>query len=104
MWNKLTEILKGIPCTVRIAFRDGTKTEWAKSLFLPTQGYGETGKYGPFRLADVAAVEINPIEIRRVGRLVPDRKIDHTQVLVSALQSAQIDSKRDAAGTILIRV
>ena len=75
---------------VRIVFQDGTVTNWSNWLTFPSDGYGEITVVGPFLLRDVSRVEVNPVELRKVGRLIPEKEIDHSDELRDALTKFRI--------------
>jgi hypothetical protein len=91
MWQKISLIIKQLTLLVRVGFEDETVSEWSKWLTFPSDGYAEIQVTGPFLIRKVSYIEINPIEIRRVGRLVPDREIDHSKKLEEYLTNAEIE-------------
>ena len=69
----------------RTKFRDEpTPSRWGWFL-VPVQGYVESSAYGPLPVREVEWVEIDPIEQRHIGRLVPPKIIDHTAELLQQL-------------------
>ena len=61
-----------------------TPSKWGWFL-VPTPGYVESSAYGPVPSREVEWVEIDPIEQRHIGRLVPPLIIDHTPALLQQL-------------------
>jgi hypothetical protein len=61
-----------------------TPSKWGWFI-VPTAGYVESSAYGPVPSREVEWVEIDPIEQRRIGRLVPPLIIDHTPALLQQL-------------------
>jgi hypothetical protein len=80
-----------------------TSSEWERIL-TPTTGYAETGTLGPFRVADLQAVRINPIERLRVGKHAAVQTLDHTQPIQAALKEHGIDAVIENDGVLTIRV
>ena len=58
---------------------------WGNWMFIPAEGYVEFERFGPIRISDLEWLDIDPIEVKRIGRLVPDRRIDHSDVLLQLL-------------------
>ena len=64
--------------------QNDTPSKWGWFI-IPTTGYVESSAYGPVPSREVEWVEIDPIEQRRIGRLVPPHIIDHTPALLQQL-------------------
>jgi hypothetical protein len=64
--------------------QEETPSKWGWFL-VPVPGYAESSAYGPVPIREIEWVEINPIEQRRIGRLVPPHIIDHTPTLLQQL-------------------
>jgi len=75
MWQQLSKIIKMQSVPVRVTFKDGNKTNWSNWLIFPTEQYGEVSMFGPFRLIDVKNIELDPLIIKNVGRLLPKKKL-----------------------------
>ncbi|WP_322887824.1 DUF6678 family protein [Aquirhabdus parva] len=71
---------------VRIILIDDTVTNWSSWLTLPSNSYAEIAKFGPFRLVDVLSIEINPNETKEMGRLLPNKNIDHSLAIIDKLE------------------
>lgn len=91
MWQNISLIIKQLSLLIRVTFKDETVSKWSNWLTFPSDGYGEIQVTGPFLIREVSCIEVNPIEIRKVGRLVPDKKIDHSIELRDALTKAGIE-------------
>lgn len=78
-------------------------SEWER-LFIPANGYAETGTGGPFRVADLLAVRINPIERLRVGKHAAVQTLDHSQLIQAALKEHGIVAVIENDGVLTIRV
>ena len=90
MWKKIEAIVKEMPISVRVKLKDEALTDWSSWLTFPSDGYGEIKSYGPFRIVDAEYIELNPIEIKKIGRLVPEKKVNHTEAVAAALLKAEI--------------
>ena len=90
VWQKVAQIIDQLKILVRVVLNDGSITEWGKWFVFPSDGYGEVARYGPFQIKDVCYIEVNPVEHRKVGRLLPEKEIDHSEELESALAGAGI--------------
>ena len=62
-------------------YNERTPSKWGWFLG-PVPGYVESSAYGPVPTRDIEWVELDPIEQRHIGRLVPPRIIDHTAELL----------------------
>jgi hypothetical protein len=84
-WRSVETMLRSTRCRSRIKWsRDSEVTDWTTFFIVPVDGYIE-GLCGPIPVREVDWVDIDPIEIQEVGRLVPQRRVDHTAELVSDL-------------------
>lgn len=81
MWEQIARIINQLALSVRIILNNGTITDWSKWLGFPSNSYGEVMGYGPFLIKEVQYIEINPVEKRKLGRLLPEKKIDHSKEL-----------------------
>ncbi len=73
MWQNILSIVKKLSLLVRVVFKKETISKWSNWLAFPSDGYGEIQVTGPFLIREVSYIEVNPIEIRKIGRLVPDK-------------------------------
>jgi hypothetical protein len=90
-WSCAANILNAFPCKIRLKWsKISEPSEWEDWLAIPTSYYLETGTLGPVLMGEVEWVEVNTIEMRRVGKLVKDRRIEHTDVIVQALKEKVI--------------
>ena len=75
------------PYTYRLKIKNETPDEgWSKWLSSPTDNYLEAEVQGPYSFNDIEWIEIDPIEKRKEGRLVPVKEIDHTSVIIKLLE------------------
>nr|GFC50873.1 hypothetical protein [Tanacetum cinerariifolium] len=64
-------------------------------FIVPTPSYVESSAYGPVPMREVEWVEIDPIEQRHIGRLVPPLIIDHTLALIQQLAGQGISAQAE---------
>jgi hypothetical protein len=84
-------MLKASPCKVRVKWsRDCKPTRWENSVFILTSRYLETDSLGPVPMREVEWVEVNTIEIRYIGRLLRDLRIDHADNLIETCNKKAI--------------
>jgi hypothetical protein len=86
---KAVEVIDALTTQFRLDTRakfkqDETPSKWGWFI-VPVPGYVESSAYGPVPSREVEWVEIDPIEQRRIGRLVPPHIIDHTPALLQQL-------------------
>jgi hypothetical protein len=89
-FGKAVEAASKLKLSVRVELRDGTLLEWSPWVTTPANGYLELATGGPYKQAEVAAIDIDPIRSEKVGLLVPDKKTDLSNELVSYLSSHNI--------------
>lgn len=94
MWEQISRIINQLPISIRVALKDSTVTEWSNWLTFPTDGYGEIMRYGPFLIRDVLYIEIDSVEVKKLGRLLPEKEIDHSEELKTTLIDAGIQFDR----------
>jgi len=61
-------------------------SQWIK----PSDNYFETEKQGPYSTGNIDWIEVNPIEERQQGKLVPVKQINHTDTIVKWLEELAI--------------
>ncbi|WP_396149577.1 DUF6678 family protein [Acaryochloris sp. CCMEE 5410] len=54
----------------------------------------ETGLLGPVPWRDIQWIEVDTVEERHISRLVPPKRIDHSDSLINALRSAGLPCVR----------
>jgi hypothetical protein len=78
--------VKKIPCRYRLKIKnEALDAAWSNWLGHPSDTYLEAENQGPYSIKNIEWIEIDPVESRRIGRLVPDKKIDHTEPLIKLL-------------------
>lgn len=71
---------------------------WTHWIGRPVVGYIELQRIGPIALSDIDWLEINAIEERHMGRLMPAKRFDHTDEIIDRLIAGEIrHAKSDKA-------
>lgn len=63
---------------------------WSNWIIKPSDNYFETEMQGPYLDSDIEWIEVNPVEERKEGRLVPVNEINHTNEIVKELEELSI--------------
>jgi hypothetical protein len=66
-------------------------SNWSKWIINPSGNYVETETSEPVLISEIDWIEINPIENRRIGKLVADKKIDHSYEIFGLLDDMIVD-------------
>jgi len=83
--DQLTSVF---PIATRAKLRNhDMPSAWAQWFILPVRGYIEASSYGPVPKREIEWIEFDPVEIWRIGRLLPPKYIDHTPAIYQRLQS-----------------
>ena len=93
MLGKLQSIIQAKNVKIRFKWFHGSGfeiSEWSSSINFPVEGYIEPEHIGPIKLNQWIWLEIDPIEIVIVGRLVPNKKIDHQTEITRFFEENQI--------------
>ncbi|WP_299244169.1 DUF6678 family protein [uncultured Aquimarina sp.] len=77
-------------------------TNWQSAIWSPTDNYIENHSCLT-QFSDLENIEINPIEDRYIGRLVPNRIYDHSQEVFDILKVHTVEYKIQQ-NLILIKV
>ena len=64
--------------------------EWSQWLICPTPGYLEAAEQGPYSMRKIEWIDINPVEFRKPGRLMPVKEIDHSAEIIKMLNDTGI--------------
>lgn len=88
---KVEEVIDKLTADFPIATRaklvnQDTPTAWAQWFLLPVPGYIEASSYGPVPKREIEWIELDPVEVWHIGRLVPPKHIDHTPAIFQQLQ------------------
>lgn len=85
------EFYKDIQVKFRIIDINGNilGNRWTNFMINPTGKYLETSE--PIPYGQVKEVHIDPIESRQIGRLVPNKIIDHTLFICKLLEELKIN-------------
>ena len=65
-------------------------TEWSKWIISPTESYLETEKQGPDPITQIQWFDINPIETKDMGRLMPVTATDRSKDLIELLDECAV--------------
>lgn len=81
---------RGRPWQYRLKVKDELLPgKWSQMLIHPTPGYIEVEE-GPYSLRQIEWIDINPMELRKEGRLMPLKEVDHTVEIVKLLNDLGI--------------
>lgn len=74
-----------------VYFESGSElSEWQSGFIFPVKGYFEPVKIGPIKINQWEWLEIDPIENIEIGRLVPDKKVNHFSEIIELLRRENI--------------
>ena len=83
--------VKAKPYTYRLQIKNGSSNAaWSNWIIKPSETYYETEKQGPYAVHDIEWIELNPVEERKEGNLIPVKKVDHTDEIVKLLEELTI--------------
>lgn len=104
LYSLISTILSDLNVLVRVLESDaGAASEWSPWLIEPSESYVEVKGRGPIKVDTIEWLEINPVEERHIGRLVPLKKFDHTQEIIVRLAGFDIAFDLDSDGLIRLR-
>ncbi len=91
LWSSLMDVLEQFDLLTRVKWsKNDIPSEWEKVLFMPTSGYLEAPRLGPVPCREVEWLEIDSLELKHRGRLVPPQEINRSEALCNALRNANI--------------
>ncbi|WP_074406732.1 DUF6678 family protein [Aquimarina megaterium] len=93
MLDKISYIINHKKCPIRFNwFYDPSFeiSEWGSYLNFPVDGYFEPEHIGPIKINQWKWLEIDPIEVIIIGRLVPAKNIDHSLEIINYLNENDI--------------
>ena len=82
MLDKIKHIINNTNCSLSFAwfYDPGIElTAWVSNFTFPVKGYVEIPSSGPIENQRIKWIEINPVEEKVLGRLIPPKKILHTK-------------------------
>ena len=83
--------VKAQPYTYNLKIKDESPVAtWSNWIIKPNENYYETEMQGPYAASIIEWIEVNPIEVRKEGRLVPVKEIDHTDAITKILEDLSI--------------
>ena len=100
-FEKIIEIInltKNISINYRVVDNDNGIWRWNNWLTNPTGKYLDFGQE-PLSYKEIKKIQINPFEDRYIGKLVPNKLIDHTNEITNILDSLKIEFEIN--GTII---
>jgi hypothetical protein len=101
--QRLEAILSGPGYALRLKTKADPEPErWGEWLGVPVPGYVEIT--GPWPVRKVEWIEVNPVVVTQLGRLVPPRVTDYTLPLTQQLTEAGLPFVVTAEGYLRIRV
>ena len=78
--------LKKQPYTYRLKIKNELlDAPWSNWLGRPGDNYIEAERQGPYSLHDIEWIEINPVEKRKEGKLIPEKEVDHSAAIIKLL-------------------
>lgn len=90
-WSKIVAILKDYPCKCRLRIsRTDITTEWGSPIFEPSPSYVELMQFGPVAKRDIEWLEVDPVVMQHVGRLVPPKRKDFMNDLLQRFEDEGI--------------
>lgn len=89
---ELIKLTKNTSVKYRIIDIDNEIGCWNDWLSNPTGRYLDYGKK-PIPYSEVKKIEIDPVEDKYIGKLVPNKLIDHTKEITNILNSLRIEFK-----------
>ncbi|MFB9077954.1 DUF6678 family protein [Flavobacterium procerum] len=93
--DNLLELIKELnaqPIKFRLKLRNKDKNlTWEDWIINTTGTYIETGHTGPNTIDKIEYIEINPIEEKDIGKLVPKRMINHTLEIIKIIENRNIN-------------
>lgn len=75
-------------CTYRLKIKNELlDAPWSTWLGHPSDTYIEAACQGPYSIKDIEWVEINPVEKKWMGKLVPVKEVDHSEEIIKLLET-----------------
>ncbi len=90
-WKNITSVLHKKPWTYRLKIiYEPIVTDWSNWVITPTETYIEAEKQGPYQASQIEWIDINPIEIKVIGRIMPEKEINHSDQIIQLLEDHSI--------------
>lgn len=92
-FEKILEIInltKNISIKYRVVDNDNDIWRWNNWLTNPTGKYLDFGQE-PISYSEINLIEIDPLEDKYIGKLVPNKLIDHTKEIKNILNTLKIE-------------
>ena len=80
--------LGAISCKVKL-LEEPPLEGWTDYLGLPTPSYFEP--FGPYLIRDLEWIMIDPVERKKIGRLIPEKILDHTDEISRIFMEKGLD-------------
>jgi hypothetical protein len=91
---ELLKELNVLPIKFRLKLKNIDKNlTWEDWIINTTGNYIETGSTGPNIIDNIEYIEINPIEEKEIGKLVPKKIINHNLNIIQSIESKHINFK-----------
>ncbi|GGG52620.1 hypothetical protein GCM10011378_31070 [Hymenobacter glacieicola] len=88
----LQHLIGNTCCKIRLkVYHEELATEWRGGFGLPTRGYIEVS--GPERISDIEWIELDPIVVTYIGRLVPPKVTVVIDEIILGLNNEGIEYK-----------
>ena len=85
--DRFMHAIKKQPYTYRLKIKNKLlNAPWSNWLCHPSDNYIEAEIQGPYPLNDIEWIEINPVEKRKEGKLIPEKEFDHSAAIMRLLE------------------
>jgi len=85
--EQLIYAVKTQPYTYNLKIKnESPAAAWSNWIIKPTENYFETAMQGPYSVTNIEWIEVNPLENRKEGRLMPEKIVDHTDSISHLLE------------------
>lgn len=96
--DNLIDLIKELnlkPIKFRIKIRNKTKNlTWEDWIINPSGNYIETGSTGPNNINEIEYIEINTLEEKNVGKLIPKKTMNHNLEIIKIIEHRNINFKK----------
>lgn len=85
--ERFMHAVRSKPYTYRLKIKNELlPAVWSKWVIQPSDHYVEAETQGPYPINEIEWVEINPVEKREQGRLLPQKEVDHSADIIKLLE------------------